>query len=191
MHDTRGKSGAVLGARRRVDADDLRSGDAAAGREYFNGPGSCVRCHSATGDLADVADRLQGLTLLQRMLNPRTAGGAPPAPRVTVTLPSGQSIAGRLAYRDDFTIALRDSDGWHRSWSASKVKYVIEDPTDAHIAQLEKYTDADMHNVVSYLMTLKSGTGAKKTAPPKPGEAALPPPSGPPALAPAAILTPA
>jgi alcohol dehydrogenase (cytochrome c) len=191
IHDTRSNSGAVLGARRRVDAEDLRTGDVAAGRDYFNGAGACTRCHSATGDLANVADRLQGLTLLQRMLNPRTAGGAPPAPRVTVTLPSGQSIAGRLAFRDDFTIALRDSDGWHRSWSVSKVKYVIEDPTDAHIAQLEKYTDADMHNVVSYLMTLKGDTAAKKTEPAKTGEAALPKPSGPPALDPAAILNPA
>jgi alcohol dehydrogenase (cytochrome c) len=192
MHDTRAKSGAVLGARRRVDAGDLKSGDANAGREYFNGPGQCSRCHSATGDFADVADRLEGLTLLQRMLSPRTAGGTPPPARVTVTLPSGESVAGRLAFRDEFTIALRDGDGWYRSWLASKVKYVIDDPTDAHLAQLPKYTDADMHNVVSYLMTLTRGTGAKKTAPATRDEpAALPPPSGPPALDPAAILEPA
>src|SRR5215204_970913 len=65
IHDARDNSGAVLGARRKVADDDLRSGDANAGREYFDGAGACTRCHSATGDLADVADRLQGLTLLQ------------------------------------------------------------------------------------------------------------------------------
>ena len=31
----------------------------------------------------------------------------------------------------------------------------IADPLDAHVALLKKYTNADMHNVLAYLETLK------------------------------------
>src|SRR5919108_213526 len=75
------------------------------------------------------AARRQGLTLLQRMLYPSQAGrGGDPSrvpQTVTVTLRSGQIVTGRLAYRDEFTIALTDADGWHRSWPASQVTFAV------------------------------------------------------------------
>ena len=37
---------------------------------------------------------------------------------VTVTLASGEVVTGRLAYRDEFTIALTDANGWYRAWPA-------------------------------------------------------------------------
>ena len=55
-----------------MDVADLQTGNAAAGKRYFDT--ACTQCHSATGDLAGVATRLQGLTLLQRMLYPARAG---------------------------------------------------------------------------------------------------------------------
>ena len=56
---------------------DLQTGNAAAGRRYFDA--ACARCHSPTGDLAGVAARFQGLALLQRMLYPsRRAAAATP-----------------------------------------------------------------------------------------------------------------
>src|SRR5438034_4065619 len=87
------------GARRSVDPADLQSGSADAGRRYFNGAGRCAGCHSPTGDLAGIAQRLQGLELLRRMLYPSKGRGA----TVAVTLPSGERIAGVLAYRDEVT----------------------------------------------------------------------------------------
>ena len=74
---------------------------------------------------------------------------------VTVTLPSGERVAGALAYRDEFTIALRDSSGWYRSWPASQVRFSVDNLLDAHADQLGKYTDDDMHNVLAYLQTLR------------------------------------
>src|SRR5262249_14523110 len=44
---------------------------------------------------------------------------------------------------------------------ASAVKFTVDDPRDAHAALLANYTDADMHDVLAYLQTLKSGTPAK------------------------------
>ena len=158
IHDAKGKAEALEGNRRGVDAADLQTGNARAGEQYFNGPGGCAKCHSATGDLAGLATRLQGLTLMQRMLYPggRGRGGAPPAaPVATVTLPSGETLTGKVAYHDEFTIAITDANGWHRSWPAHQVKFTVSNPLDGHIAQLAKYTNDDMHNVLAYLQTLK------------------------------------
>lgn len=156
IHDQKLHADASNGGRRSVDGSDLQSGDAAAGKRYFEA--ACVKCHSSTADLAGVATRHQGLTLLQRMLYPSAAGrgGSSRAPQtVTVTLPSGQAITGRLAYRDEFTIAITDAAGWFRSWPASQVKFTLDDPLQAHVEQLGKYSDDDMHNVLAYLQTLR------------------------------------
>jgi alcohol dehydrogenase (cytochrome c) len=161
IHDTRTRAGGLLGARRKVSEDDLRTGDAAAGAQYFNGAGRCSTCHSPTGDLADVADRFKGLVLLQRMLYPSSRPGQPSPTKATVTLPSGETIEGRLAFRDEFTIALRDGNGWYRSWPARQVKFTVENPLDAHTEQVLKYTDADMHNVLAYVQTLGKGVVQK------------------------------
>jgi cytochrome c oxidase cbb3-type subunit 3 len=80
---------------------------------------------------------------------------APAPPTVTVTLRSGQVVTGKLAYNDEFTIALIDSSGWHRSWPHSSVKTQIDDPLSAHFDQLGKYTDGDMHDLFAYIQTLR------------------------------------
>ena len=156
IHDQKRQVDTASGGRRSVDAADLQTGDAAAGKRYFDA--ACTRCHSATGDLAGVAARHQGLTLLQRMLYPQAGRGGDPSPvpqTVTVTLAAGQTVTGKLAYRDEFTIALTDASGWYRSWPASQVKFSVDDPLQAHVEQLGKYTDDDMHDVLAYLQTLR------------------------------------
>ncbi len=56
---------------------------------------------------------------------------------------------------DEFTIALTDASGWYRAWPASQVKFSVDDPLQAHVEQLGKYTDDDMHDVLAYLQTLR------------------------------------
>jgi cytochrome c oxidase cbb3-type subunit III len=73
---------------------------------------------------------------------------------VTVTLPSGEKISGILAYRDEFTVALRDASGVYRSWPASRVRYNVNAPVEAHVDLFSKYTDDDIHNLMAYLQTL-------------------------------------
>jgi cytochrome c oxidase cbb3-type subunit III len=150
IHNQKTQADSQQGGRRGVDVEDLQSGDAQAGKQYFNGAGKCSSCHSPTGDLAGIAQRYQGLKLEERMLYPQ---GAPA--KVSMTLPSGQTVTGKLAYRDEFTIGLRDSSGWYRSWPVRDVKYTVDAPAEAHAEQLAKYTDADIHNLMAYLQTLR------------------------------------
>jgi cytochrome c oxidase cbb3-type subunit 3 len=154
IHDQKTQAEAAVGGRRSVDLLDLQTGNADAGKRYFDT--ACARCHSPTGDLAGVATRLQGLPLLQRMLYPGGQLRDPKrAAQVTVTLPSGQIVSGRLAYRDEFTIALTDAAGWYRSWPTKQVRFSVTEPLQAHVEQLGKYTDADIHDVLAYLQTLR------------------------------------
>ncbi|MGH9383187.1 MAG: c-type cytochrome [Vicinamibacterales bacterium] len=154
IHDQKRKA-ELPGSRRRVDVADLQTGSVEAGKRYFDN--LCTKCHSSTGDLAGIARRLQGLALLQRMLYPGSGReAAPPSPpKVTVTLPSGQKVSGAVAYRDEFTIALTDPNGWYRAWPIRQVTFSVDDPLQTHVEQLGRYTDRDMHNVLAYLQTLR------------------------------------
>jgi cytochrome c oxidase cbb3-type subunit 3 len=156
IHDR--KANAKEGRRRTVDVADLQTGNAEAGMRYFNGAGGCAKCHSPSGDLAGIGGKLQGLELLKRMLyreNERATEPNKATPTATVTLASGQTVSGKLAYRDEFTIGLIDASGWYRSWPVTQVKFTVMDPLEAHVEQLGKYTDEDMHNVLAYLETLR------------------------------------
>jgi cytochrome c oxidase cbb3-type subunit III len=138
------------GGRKGVDVSDLQTGNAGAGKEYFDGAGGCATCHSPTGDLAGIASRYQGLELEERMLYPRHAKS-----RVTVTLASGQTITGTLEYLDEFTVGLIDPTGAYRSWRTADVQYKVDAPVNAHVEQFGKYTDDDIHNLMAYLQTLR------------------------------------
>jgi len=150
IHTQRTLAESQNGQRKGVDTADLKTGNIQAGIEYFNGAGKCSSCHSPTGDLAGVAKRNDGLKLMERLMYPRGAKG-----KMTVTLPSGESITGEVAYQDEFTVALRDSSGAYRSWAASKVKVKVDAPAEAHVELLSQYSDKDIHNLMAYLLTLE------------------------------------
>ena len=139
IHDTKTKADSLEGNRRTVDVADLQTGNAQAGQQYFNGAGGCAKCHSPTGDLAGLATRLQGLQLFQRMLYPGGRGRGGASPRDAggdheASVRRDHHRQGRLP--DEFNIAITDASGYYRSWPTSKVKVTIDNPLDAHIAQL-------------------------------------------------------
>jgi mono/diheme cytochrome c family protein len=141
------------------------TGDAQKGEAYFNGAGGCNKCHSPSGDLAGIGAKYDPVTLQSRLLFPGPGRGSgrrgppqrPASPAtVKVTLPSGQAFSGTLQYMDDFNVALRDSSGDYRSFSRDPgVRVDLQDPLAAHEELLKKYTDAGMHNILAYLVTLK------------------------------------
>jgi cytochrome c oxidase cbb3-type subunit 3 len=138
------------GGRKGVDVADLRTGNVAAGKRYFEGAGGCSTCHSPTGDLAGIASRLRGLDLEQQMLYPAHAKS-----KVTVTTTSGQTMTGTLKYLDEFTVGLVDDAGTYHSWRTSDVQYKVDAPVNAHVELFPKYTDDDIHNLMAYMQTLR------------------------------------
>jgi mono/diheme cytochrome c family protein len=140
------------------------TGDAKAGEAYFTA--HCASCHSPTGDLAHIAGKMDAVALQSRFLYPRQqsffGAGAPSDPRaqktVTVTLASGQTFSGALDRIDDFSVSLTDQAGEHHAWlleSQPGINVQVTNPLQAHIDLLKQYSDADMHNILSYLETLK------------------------------------
>src|SRR5439155_12660839 len=138
-------------------------GDAKAGEAFFTA--RCASCHSPTGDLRGLAGRIPDERLLQQTwLMPGSGGGrggpppvkVPPA-MVTVTLPSGEKVEGKLDRLDDFIVSLTMSDGTHRSFATKgdTPKVEVHDPLEPHRNLLRVYSDADIHNVTAYLVTLK------------------------------------
>ena len=140
---------------------NIVTGDPKAGEAYFNGAGKCNTCHSVTGDLKGIGSRYDPVALQGKFLMP--VGGRQNQHRntspviVTVTLRSGKSIEGALERIDDFNVSLIDAKGDYHSFERNGAvpKVVLKDPIQPHYAMLSKYTDAEIHNLTAWLVTLK------------------------------------
>lgn len=157
IHEQKTLAESEEGGRQAVAVEDLLTGDVRRGRRYFDE--NCTSCHAVDGDLAGIASRMEGLRLLQRMLYPQAGGSGGGSSRgrttVVVTAPDGSRERGELVFRDEFVVALRDSAGQYRSFPIAGNEVVIDDPLDGHRALLERYTDRDMHDLITYLHTLQ------------------------------------
>ena len=104
------------------------------------------------GDLAKIGSKFQQASQLQsRFLWP--AGFGPGA--VTVSTDTGAKVKGTISREDDFGISITDASGEYHYWPKSKVKIEVEDKLDGHRKLLAKYSNADIHNMTAYLVTLK------------------------------------
>ncbi len=150
------------------DNINIITGDAAAGKAYFEGEGKCATCHSLTGNFAGIGTRLDPVNLQQQMLFPGGRGGrggparggrgGPPLSSVmlTVTPPGGQPVTGNLVFLDDFDVQLRDAAGKLHTWTRTPtLKVVKNDPLTAHHELLDRITDKNVHDLVVYLETVK------------------------------------
>ena len=140
-------------------------GDPRAGKMYFDS--HCASCHSATGDLQGIGAKYDDPRALQnawvagggRSGGPffgRGGGGGGP---VTVTMPDGQKIEGRLVRQGDFLVVLTLADGTRRAIRIENgVKVDVSDPQAAHkkmVLELDDPQNKNMHDVTAYLATLK------------------------------------
>jgi len=140
---------------------DVVTGDAKKGEAYFNSKGRCNTCHSATGDLKGVGSRYESLALQGKWLQPRGGRGGAASEKsavmVTVTPASGVAVSGKLDRIDDFNVSLRDAKGQYHSFAREGAvpRVELKDPLQAHTELLRVYSDADIHNMTAYLVTLK------------------------------------
>lgn len=137
-------------------------GKADAGRQAFQS--RCASCHSATGDLRGLAERVHDPKQLQDFwlmpstspsLRGRGAGGTPFT--ATLTLATGQKIDGRLVRIDDFVVTVVTADGISRSFTrkGTVTGVDIRNPLQPHRDLLPKYTDTEIHDITAYLVTLQ------------------------------------
>jgi cytochrome c oxidase cbb3-type subunit III len=156
---------------------DIVVGNKQAGEAYFNGAGGCATCHTGERSLAGVATRIPApVDLQQRMLfpatgrggrggrgrgGPPTAGGAPAAPdrnavTVSIASPPGPPLSGVLIEESDFFVTLREANGTIQTVRRTPgMKVTRTNPLQAHVDLLDRITDAQIHDVVAYLETLK------------------------------------
>jgi len=135
---------------RDYDLKKLLTGNAELGKAYFNGPGQCATCHSPTDDLKGVATRYPPIELQARFLYPTGV-----RQDATVTDAAGKQFTGELLQQDAFDITIRTADGAQRSWPSRAVKVETADRLAKHRELLSKYTNADVHNLFAYLVTLR------------------------------------
>jgi cytochrome c oxidase cbb3-type subunit 3 len=143
---------------------DIVVGDAKAGEKYF--AARCASCHSTTGDLKGIGDRIASPLQLQNTWitggGGRGRGGAGGGPvsrpvTVSVALQDGSKVEGRLVRIDDFYVVVGLENGMTRTIrrAGETPKVTIDDPLEGHRKLLTVYTDKDIHDVTAYLVTLK------------------------------------
>lgn len=136
---------------------NVASGDAAAGKAFFSA--HCANCHSPKSDLAGIGAKYESDQLQQLWLGPNELmsphQSAPPPSKVTVSVPSGQKYSGTLKYLDEFNVSLYDGNRYISLPIAPGVQVTVENPMQAHEELLKHLSDADVHNVTTYLGTLK------------------------------------
>lgn len=132
--------------------ETIVTGNARAGRRYFDE--HCGSCHAAAGDLQGIATKYPDpFDLQQTWLMPSPA----PPIRVRVTTQDGETAEGVLARIDEFVVGLTLDGGTPRTFArdGDMPRVVIDDALAAHKDLLPVYTDADIHDVTAYLVTLK------------------------------------
>jgi len=154
----------VEAARNRVASETTSAvvGDPQAGAAYFNGAGKCNTCHVVTGDLKGIGAKYDPMSLQDNFVNPRGTGRGTEPPQtmqqtVKITLPTGETASGVLLYISEFAVTLRESAGQRRTFSRTGdlPRVEVNDPLQAHLDLLMKYTDKDIHDLTAYLVTLK------------------------------------
>ncbi len=151
-------------------------GDAARGKEVFEGKGNCQSCHRVNGNGSRVGPDLSDIGL------PRPAGGVGPGfggtaagnPKnlevalldpdaeiaisnrtVRVVTKAGATVTGRLLNQDNFTVQMIDEQGKLRSFMKSDLRdstVIAKSPMPSYKGKL---TDQEVSDLVTYLMALR------------------------------------
>ena len=79
----------------------------------------------------------------------------PARKKATVTESTGAQFTGDLVRQDAFEVMIKPADGPPRSWPSDSVNVQVTDPLAKHLELLPTYTNAVMHDLFAYLVTLK------------------------------------
>ena len=136
-------------------------GDAARGRQLFEGKGECVRCHRVNGtgshagpDLSDIG-AIRAADALTRSLTNPTASLAPINRPVRAVTRDGKVITGRRLNEDTYTVQLITPDERLVSLLKSDLREFTIGRTSTMPSYENTLTSTELDDVVAYLRTLR------------------------------------
>jgi putative heme-binding domain-containing protein len=163
--DERERAGIVAFLRTMGDrmSANLAQGDAARGKQIFDGKGGCTGCHRVAGqgsrlgpDLTDVGLLRTTDMLTQKLADP--TGTMQPVNRsIRAVMADGKVITGRRLNEDTFTVQVMDEHEVLRNLDKSTLKQYTVLKTSTMPSYQDKLSKSEMADVVSYLLTLKGG----------------------------------
>ena len=137
-------------------------GDAARGKSYYDGKGTCAACHIVDGrggnlgpDLTNIGARRSASYLREALIDP---GAAVPEDFLVVTLVTkdGRRLRGIRANEDSFTIQLRDSSGAFHSMRKSDLSELKKEFTSSLMPSYrESLSSSEIDDMVAFLAGLR------------------------------------
>jgi putative heme-binding domain-containing protein len=137
------------------------SGDTARGRTLFESKGGCLMCHRVNGkgsrvgpDLSEVG-AIRTPAYLERSILAPAESILPEHRFVRVTTRQGTTVTGRRLNEDTHSIQMIDQDERLRSFLKSDLREFTLLPTTTMPAYQDKFSQAELADIVTYLLTLK------------------------------------
>jgi putative heme-binding domain-containing protein len=135
-------------------------GDAARGKQVFEGKGSCLDCHRVNGrgsrlgpDLSDIGDLRRPAEIEQSLVDP-AAVVLPQNRIVTISMRDGKTIKGRLLNQDTTSIQVLGADEKPMSVARDTMRSLAEEKLTMP-SYKDRFDARELADVVSYLMSLK------------------------------------
>ncbi len=139
----------------------IARGDAATGKQIFDGKGQCATCHrvGASGprlapDLTEIGT-IRPIGELQQKLTDPSALVRPGNRFVEATTRSGAKVSGRLLNQDTFTVQLLDRSERLVTLPRSELQDFTFVKTSPMPSYRDKLTAAELDDLVAYLVSLK------------------------------------
>ena len=139
----------------------VKVGNAARGRQVFEGKGACASCHRVSGsgprvapDLSDIGAARTPAALQRALLDP-SAAMLPINRPVRIAMKDGRTLSGRRVNEDTFTVQLIDQQERLLSLEKKDIKSMDVQTTSPMPSFNGKLTTDELSDVIAYLITLK------------------------------------
>jgi putative heme-binding domain-containing protein len=144
-----------------LDVSSVKPGNAARGREIFEGKGACLTCHAVNDrgspvapDLSDIGANRAPSALERHLLTPDLQTMPINRP-LRLVMRDGKVINGRRLNEDTYTVQLMDTTGQLVSVSKADVRESRIVATSPMPSYKEKLSSEELSDLVAYLLSLK------------------------------------
>lgn len=143
------------------DSRGGKPGNAAHGKELFEGAGKCATCHAVNGkgprvapDLGDIGS-LRTAELLQRTLVDPEGTMLPLNRSIRAVTRDGKTISGRRLNEDTYTVQLIDGNEKLVSLTKADLREYAVLKTTTMPSYKDKLSEQELADVTAYLLSLK------------------------------------